>query len=150
MLQELLLEKWTVIRTGLVETAGKFGPGELSFRPFGAGYSVAGLMLHVAHEERIEVHWGLMRVLPGMPEAYDDASFPDVASILDLLMREHERTVDYLHGLSDDDLTAKTELAWGQTTRRIDQLWHTLEHEIHHRGELSLYLGLLGRSGLDA
>jgi len=29
-------------------------------------------------------------------------------------------------------------------------LMHTLEHEIHHRGELSLILGLLGRKGLDA
>jgi uncharacterized damage-inducible protein DinB len=29
-------------------------------------------------------------------------------------------------------------------------LWHVVEHEIHHRGELSLILGLLGREGLDA
>ena len=28
-------------------------------------------------------------------------------------------------------------------------IWHVLEHEIHHRGELSLALGLLGREGLD-
>ena len=28
-------------------------------------------------------------------------------------------------------------------------IWHVLEHEIHHRGELSLVLGLLGRDGLD-
>jgi uncharacterized damage-inducible protein DinB len=27
---------------------------------------------------------------------------------------------------------------------------HVIEHEIHHRGELSLKLGLLDREGLDA
>ncbi len=27
--------------------------------------------------------------------------------------------------------------------------WHVLEHEIHHRGELSLILGFLGKQGLD-
>jgi uncharacterized damage-inducible protein DinB len=27
---------------------------------------------------------------------------------------------------------------------------HLIEHEIHHRGELSLILGLLGREGLNA
>ena len=27
--------------------------------------------------------------------------------------------------------------------------WHVLEHEIHHRGELSLITGILGREGLD-
>jgi len=28
-------------------------------------------------------------------------------------------------------------------------IWRVLEHKIHHRGELSLALGLLGRQGLD-
>ena len=27
---------------------------------------------------------------------------------------------------------------------------HMIDHEIHHRGELSLILGLLGREGLNA
>ena len=31
-----------------------------------------------------------------------------------------------------------------------DMLWHVLEHEIHHRAELSLTLGLLGHEGLNA
>jgi uncharacterized damage-inducible protein DinB len=29
-------------------------------------------------------------------------------------------------------------------------VWHVMEHEIHHRGELSLLLGMLGHEGLDA
>jgi uncharacterized damage-inducible protein DinB len=28
-------------------------------------------------------------------------------------------------------------------------IWHVLEHEIHHRGELSILIGLLGREGLE-
>jgi uncharacterized damage-inducible protein DinB len=32
----------------------------------------------------------------------------------------------------------------------LEMLGHILEHEIHHRGELSLILGLLGREGLNA
>jgi len=48
------------------------------------------------------------------------------------------------------DLLAEVEMAWGQRARPIDMLWHVMEHEVHHRAELSLILGLLGREGLDA
>ncbi len=54
---------------------------------------------------------------------------------------------------SPRNLTARTltvETPWGAKSRRIELLWHVIEHEIHHRGELSLMLGMLGREGLDA
>jgi uncharacterized damage-inducible protein DinB len=52
--------------------------------------------------------------------------------------------------MTDEALAAEVELAWGGTARPVDMLWHVIEHEVHHRGELSLLLGLLGRQGLDA
>jgi uncharacterized damage-inducible protein DinB len=52
--------------------------------------------------------------------------------------------------LGEAGAVAPVELAWGEVARPIDTLWHLLEHELHHRGELSLMLGLLGRAGLDA
>ena len=60
------------------------------------------------------------------------------------------RTLAYVGGLSDADLAATVETPWGAKERRIELLWHVVEHEIHHRGELSLMLGILGREGLDA
>jgi uncharacterized damage-inducible protein DinB len=107
-------------------------------------------MLHVAHEEEIEVRWGVMRELDTMPPAFNAADYASVASIVGQLAETHARTVAYLKRLSDDDLLAEAETPWGSRARRIDLLWHVLEHEIHHRGELSLILGLLGRPGLDA
>jgi uncharacterized damage-inducible protein DinB len=50
----------------------------------------------------------------------------------------------------DEDLEIEIEAQWGETYPLIDMIWHVMEHEIHHRGELSLILGLLGREGLDA
>lgn len=41
-------------------------------------------------------------------------------------------------------------IAWGPASHLIEMLGHIVEHEIHHRGELSLVLGMLGRPGLDA
>src|SRR6185436_10540576 len=124
MVSEMLLEKWSSVRSGLIETLSRFEADELTFRPFAGAYSVADLALHVAHEERIEVHWGLMRSLGDLPEAYDAASLVDIASICAVLSSAHELTIGYLRGLSDEDLSSGTELAWGQIERRIDQLWH--------------------------
>jgi uncharacterized damage-inducible protein DinB len=150
MLSELLLSKWAQVRADLAKTIDKFADEELSFRPLSGGYAAGELMLHIAHEEAIEIHHGTAQTLAEFPEAYDAASFLDKESIQTVLGEVHEHTVDYLDGKSDSSLEAPLELPWGGSSRPIDMLWHALEHEIHHRGELSLYLGLLGREGLDA
>jgi uncharacterized damage-inducible protein DinB len=145
-----MLEKWAAVRAGLLDTIEKFTDADLAFWPFPGAYSVAETILHIAHEEAIEIGWGLSRRLPEMPPAYDSTEFTTLTQIEDVLRDVHDQTVEYLAGLSDEELGADTELAWGGRTRPSDMLLHTLEHEIHHRGELSLILGLLGRKGLDA
>jgi uncharacterized damage-inducible protein DinB len=52
--------------------------------------------------------------------------------------------------MDERELGRRIELPWGGHTSLGWVVWHVLEHEIHHRGELSLILGLLGREGLDA
>jgi uncharacterized damage-inducible protein DinB len=150
MLAELLLSKWTQVRSDLLATIDKFSDGELTYRPFAGAYSAGELMLHIANEEDIELHHGTIQTLATFPSPYDAEGFPDKESILSVLGDVHEHTVVYLDGKSDAELEAQIDLAWGGTSRPIDMLWHVLEHEIHHRGELSLLLGLLGREGLDA
>ena len=59
-------------------------------------------------------------------------------------------TIEYVTSLADEDLEAEIEAGWGGSFVLMDMLWHVMEHEIHHRGELSLILGILGREGLDA
>jgi uncharacterized damage-inducible protein DinB len=56
--------------------------------------------------------------------------------------------MDYLHTLTIDDLDTIIETKWGNFSLAFI-IWHVIEHEIHHRGELSLVLGTLGREGLD-
>jgi uncharacterized damage-inducible protein DinB len=134
----------------LLATCDKFSDADLGFQPASSGYSAGQTMLHIANEEDIEVAYALSRRLVDFPEPHEAVKFSTRALILEALQQSHADTLRYLDGLSDTDLEATTELPWGQTARRIDMLMHTLEHEIHHRGELSLMLGLLGREGLDA
>ena len=67
-----------------------------------------------------------------------------------MLASVHEETIEYVLNIDDGDLEGEIEVGWGGTYPLIDMIWHVMEHEIHHRGELSLILGLLGREGLDA
>jgi uncharacterized damage-inducible protein DinB len=150
VLRELLQSRWAGVREGLLATFGKFRGEELPFRPFDEGYSVAELMLHIAHEERIEVHYGLAGLLSDLPAPYATADFPTRESIATLLGRVHAETDAYLSGLDDTELQSETQAGWGDPVLPLDMVWHVIEHETHHRGELSLILGLLGRPGLDA
>jgi uncharacterized damage-inducible protein DinB len=107
-------------------------------------------MLHIAQEEYGEVQYGLTYELDQFPAAYQQADYPSLKSIKSRLEQVHKQTVEYLRSLDDADLQADFEAQWGQTRPLIDFVAHVIEHEVHHRGELSLMLGMLGREGLDA
>ncbi len=62
----------------------------------------------------------------------------------------NQRSESYLRTLNDADLDREIVTPWDQKYTLADMLWHLLEHEIHHRAELSLMLGLLGHEGLNA
>lgn len=146
----LLTSRWAEVRTGLLSAADRFSDDDLSFRPAPGGYSVAETLLHIANEEDGEIRFGMTRELPEFPSAFDVQLYQDKTAIIEVLGEVHRRSLSYLQELSESDLSGEIRTPWGATHSRIEMLWHVIEHEIHHRGELSLMLGLLGRQGLEA
>src|SRR5438105_2032697 len=128
-----LMRHWASVREGLLATIAKFSDADLPYRPFEGAYSVAQLMLHIADEEDIELHWGLMGQLETMPAPRDPAAFPDVASIVAALTRVRALTQPYAASLSDHAVQSEVTAAWGATARPIELLRHVMEHEVHHR-----------------
>jgi uncharacterized damage-inducible protein DinB len=147
---ENLKNQWRQVRDGLLATLAKLNDGELAYVPYPGAWNTGALLRHVAYEELVEVHYGLMHRLPEFPGEIRPEDFPTLASIGALLGDVHAVTEAYLDELAETDLDQDFTAAWNQTRRMGDFLWHTLEHEIHHRGELSLILGMLGKQGLDA
>lgn len=141
---------WTQIRKSLIETIDKFAYEDLSFVPVEDGYSVRQIILHIAHEEYGEIQYGLAQVIDEFPPEYPEDDYQTVESMKALLASVHNQTSSYLETIADDDLEKEFEAQWGEKKPLIDFIAHVMEHEIHHRGELSLILGLLGREGLDA
>jgi uncharacterized damage-inducible protein DinB len=141
---------WNQIRKGLVDTIEKFTNEDLDFVAYENGYSVRQVILHIAQEEYGEIQYGIIREIDEFPPLYEEDSYPTIESIKALLAGVHNETLTYLESLADEDLETEIEAQWGETYPLIDMIWHVMEHEIHHRGELSLIHGLLGREGLDA
>jgi uncharacterized damage-inducible protein DinB len=145
-----LLKTWQGIREGLFQVLDSFTLEDLDYRPFPDSYSVREIVLHIAQEEYGEVQYGLTRQLQEFPPAFESDDYPTIDSLKSLLRDVHDQTLSYLDGLDEGALESEIEAGWGGTFLLVDLLWHVLEHEIHHRGELSLILGLLGKQGLDA
>ena len=140
---------WKNIREGLIETIYKFKEAELDYLPFDGSRAVGDMMLHIADAEDGWFRFVVTRELDDWPTQYTLANFPTRDTILGALDEVHDRTERYLDSLSTADLEKIIETPWGEQISLRWIIWHILEHEVHHRGELSLVLGLLGREGLD-
>jgi uncharacterized damage-inducible protein DinB len=147
---EWILSCWERVRGGLTETIDQFTEEELSYIAYEGGYSVGQIILHIAQEELGEIQYGITRELSEFPQRSSLDEYPTINTIKELLEHVRLRTCSYLEGLDDEALFGEVEAQWGGTYTLIDLIWHVIEHEIHHRGELSFILGLLGREGLDA
>jgi uncharacterized damage-inducible protein DinB len=145
-----MIMHWENVRAGLLQTIDKFLDADLDFKPYPTGWSVRQIMLHIAHEEYGEFNYGILQTLDSFPPEYNLRDYPTIASIRALLEAVHAPVLDYLKTLPEDDLDRIIATPWGARYRLIEMMGHLLEHEIHHRAELSLTLGLLGREGLDA
>ena len=147
---EYVISHWENVRIGLVETINKFRDDELDYRPFAEAWSVRQLMLHIAQEENGEFNHGITQTLTEFPSEYPIAVFSTIAAIQALLESVHAPTLEYLKSMTSKDLKQIVVTPWGANISLIEMIGHLIEHEIHHRAELSLILGLLGRTGFDA
>jgi uncharacterized damage-inducible protein DinB len=150
MYSQYLITHWENVRAGLLATIDKFNVEDLDFKPFPASWTVRQIMLHIAQEENGEFNVGLTQTVREFIPEYPPKQYPSLELIKDLLASIHTPIMHYIEELKDADLDREILTPWGARLRQIEMLDHIIEHEIHHRGELSLILGMLGRTGLDA
>jgi uncharacterized damage-inducible protein DinB len=140
---------WKLVRKGLLKLIDLFQEDELHFKPFEGAWSVGEILLHIANAEEGWFRYAVTRELDEWPSGHTVENYPTFESIKVLLKEVHAWTETYLSGLNPEDYQRIIKLPWNEQIHLGWIIWHVLEHEIHHRGELSLILGLLGREGLD-
>lgn len=74
-----------------------------------------------------------------LADGYDD--------ILQFFNRSHEEAMEIFAGLTEEDLRKECITPAGAPIRVWKWMRTLAEHEIHHRGQLYIYLGMLGIEG---
>lgn len=144
-----LFSHWKQVRDDLLSTIDKFEEDELTYAPFDSSMTAGQIMLHIGEAEEGWFRFVVSGELDEWPD-YDLEAYPTTEAIKDLLTGIHARTEEILQRLKLEELEGMVELP--RSDHRLSLgwiIWHVLEHEIHHRGELSLIIGMLGREGLD-
>lgn len=148
--KQFLLRSWPRIREGLLQVVDGFYPQDLTFTPVEGGWPVGRIILHISSAANYWLHCGILSSI-NVYHAGESTlvNYPTLESIKSFLAEEHARTLDLIASFNEAN--------WGKPYLFPDGCqytpsWifpHVIFHEVHHRGELSLTLGILGREGLD-
>jgi len=149
MKPERLFSHWSRVRKGLIEVIESFQDPDLSYCSYPGGWAAGQIMVHIANAEEGWFRFVVTSEIEEWPSHLQFENYPTRSEILEVLESVHTATESYLKSLTEEDLAAEILAPWGETFPLQWIIWHVIEHEIHHRGELSLILGILGRDGLD-
>ena len=107
------------------------------------GFTIGDLMRHLAAVER----YVFAESVQGNPSCYPGCG-RDLAegleSVLGFMERLHRESVAIFSHLTDEDLNRKGVTPDGHPIAAWKLLRAMVEHEIHHRGQIYVYLGILG------
>ena len=142
-----LLGHWAQVRKGLVAALDKLTDDQLDFVPHEGLWSLRETVVHIAGTEDGWLRcYTANRWHQNPPQATD---YPTIASLKALLAEQHAATEAQLAGDAEALLAQHYSLPWGAQVTMGWAVWHVLEHEIHHRGEVFLMLGLMGMKAPD-
>lgn len=118
---------------------------ELAWRPGPDQYSLGQQFLHIAQSEDLQIH-GLLQG----DWDFERGRFPNrdltVDEVRELLNETRERTVAALSGLSTGSLDEQLELGEGRPVQTLRWwLWLQIEHEVHHKAQIAVYLRQMGK-----
>jgi uncharacterized damage-inducible protein DinB len=138
-----LFGHWETVRRGLLEALDLLTDEQLVFVPREGLWSLGKVARHIAEAEEGWFRHVVHGELPVWPEFTDEA-YPTVDSIVTLLTEVHDRTASYLATVDVENLDRIVDTPWDEGIPLRWIVWHVLEHEVHHRGEIYLMLGLMG------
>ena len=150
MEKAFFLHRWPKIRKGTLALVDAFGDQDLAFVPVEGGWTLGQIIVHISSAADYWLHSGVLSPVAVYAKATENMEdYPTLGAIKAYLSDEHARTLALLESFDPSNWTKKFPYPDGYSYPANWIFWHVLEHEIHHRGELSLILGILGHEGLD-
>ena len=144
---EELFERWSEVRAGLIAGLDQLSDAQLAYTPRQGLWSLREIVVHIAGTEDGWLRYYTANRRPENPPRAID--YPTVESLKSLLAKVHTRTQVQFAQNPDSFMEQMCQLPWGEQVTMSWAVWHVLEHEIHHRGEIFLMLGLMGMEAPD-
>jgi uncharacterized damage-inducible protein DinB len=116
---------------------------ELTHRP--GAFTLGDLVRHLGAIER----WMFAENAQGRPSRYPGHGrelAEGYEAVVEYFERMHAESVEIFRGLTPEDLARRCETPGGTSIAVWKWLRSMVEHEIHHRGQIYLMLGMLGVS----
>jgi uncharacterized damage-inducible protein DinB len=140
---ESFLPYFETIRERTLRVLRAVPPEKLEWRHASDVFSCGDLARHIAAVERFTFAENAL----GRPSRYRGCG-PEFAegrdNVIAFMERMHRETVEMLRTLTPDDLAGKGISVQGAPITAWKLLRAMVEHEVHHRGEMYIYLALLG------
>jgi len=137
------LHYWESIRERTRRVARCIPSDKLDWTYAAGKFTLGDLLRHIAVAERLI--WA--ETLEGHPSRYTTHGkelADGYENIIAFMERLHAESMEIFRKLSDEDLQRKCQTPDGASITKWKWLRLMAEHEIHHRGQIYLYLGILG------
>jgi uncharacterized damage-inducible protein DinB len=134
------IKSWNRIHNQTARVMGAAPDDKLDWRPAEGMFALRELICHFPQAELLIVR----SALAGSAQKSElDLSGLNVSQIVETFNHQHDRLAEEVSRLSADQLKEEVDF-FGRKMPRLALLIGMTEHEIHHRGQLFVYLRLLG------
>ena len=106
-------------------------------------FTFGDVIRHLATIERY-MYAGNVQLNPSLYPGHGRELADGYDNVLQFMDRLHKESVEIFRGLSDADLQRKCVTPGGAPIATWKWMRAMVEHEIHHRGQIYMYLGALG------
>ena len=137
------LDYWERIRGRTMRVARVIPPERIEWAPAAGRFTLGDLLRHLAAIERYMYAENArlsISAYPGHGRELADGH----GAVMDYVERLHAESMAIFGALSDSDLLRKCQTPEGTSITTWKWLRAMVEHEVHHRGQIYMYLGLLG------
>ena len=152
-----LAQSFRTVRKNTIQTAEDIPEEQYGFTPAEGTKSIAQTLVHIALSPQLQlaIHSGdRLTTFEGFDfpaamkqVAEEEGKSRTKAQVLELLRTEGDKWAGFLEGVSEDVLAEPFTMPPGATPSsksRFEMLLSAKEHEMHHRGQLTLAQRLLG------
>jgi uncharacterized damage-inducible protein DinB len=131
------------VRERTMRVSRRIPPGKIDWTYAPGKFTLGDLLRHIAVTERYMFGENVQNH-ESRYTSHGTELAADYDSVIELMKRLHAESLAIFAKLTDEDLKRKCKTPGAAEIQIGKWLRSMVEHEVHHRGQIYLYLGLLG------